>query len=60
MARCSRVTGEGAKCSGMSYSSAICSQPVSSQRSASALLTRAMAADGLSRDAVLDKLVQDR
>src|SRR5271169_6275781 len=45
MARCRRVTGESAKCSSMSYSSTICSQPVSSQRSASALLTRAIAGD---------------
>ena len=45
MARCRRVTGEDAKCSSMSYSSTICSQSVSSQRSASALLTRAIAGD---------------
>ena len=46
MARCRRVTRGAAKCSGMSYGSTICSRPVSSsQRSASALLTRAIAGD---------------
>ena len=46
MARRRRVTRRAAKCSGMSYSSTICSGSVSScQRPAPALLTRAIAGD---------------
>jgi hypothetical protein len=36
IARCSRVTGEGAMASNMSYRTTICAQPVSCQRGASA------------------------